>query len=63
MSLEAGEDGRDGRDGRDWEVVLPEIGDTDVVEGARDVGEDSELEVLDFGGPEGLGGEERGSRL
>jgi hypothetical protein len=37
---------------------LPEIGDTDVVEGTGDVGEDSELEVLDFGGPEGLGGEE-----
>ena len=37
-----------------------QVGADDVGEGAGDVAEDFELEALDFGCPEGFGGEEGG---
>ena len=36
-----------------------QVGAIDVGEDAGDVAEDFELEALDFGGPEGFGGEKR----
>jgi len=38
-------------------------GEDDVLEGSGEVSEEAELEALDFGGPEGFGGEEGRDRL
>ena len=40
-----------------------QVGTVDGGVGAGDVGEDFELEALDFGRPEGFGGEEGRGRL
>ena len=53
---EGGNGGRGGRGrgGRSGRVVLFQVGAIEVGEGAGDVAEDSELEALDFGRPEGF---------